>query len=242
MKTTLVGQLLGQQFELIDISQPVHSKTAAFPGDTPFSKTETLTYSDSGVINLSAFTMSPHIGTHADAPVHIQGSLGQAETPHAGDLGLTNYMGPCLVIDCIPSGKTHTHECLNTISTGIADICRVWEKQVDGEKPVRILLKTRTVSQPEVFAGDYASISPELADWFGEQGGLLVGIDTPSVDPVDSKTLPAHHAMLKHGIVWLENLDLSAVEAGRYDLIALPLNMTELEASPVRAVLIKKAN
>ena len=242
MKKALVGQLLGQRFELFDISQPVHSKTAAFPGDTPFSKTQTLSYADSGVINLSAFTMSPHIGTHADAPVHILGSLGQTETPHASDLKLTQYMGPCRVIDCIPSGKTQTDECLNTSSSGITEVCRDWEMLGDPDKPVRVLLKTRSVSEPEVFADDYASISPELAAWFGQRHVILVGIDTPSVDPVDSKNLPAHHQLLKHGIVWLENLDLSAVEAGNYELIGLPLKMTELEASPVRAVLLKKIN
>ncbi len=66
----------------------------------------------------------------------------------------------------------------------------------------------------------------------------LVGIDTPSVDHVRSKGLSAHHALLDAGMSWLENLDLTQVEAGEYFLIALPLKLTELEASPVRAVLL----
>ena len=42
---------------------------------------------------------------------------------------------------------------------------------------------------------------------------------------------------LQGGISIIENLDLSQVEAGDYELIALPLKLEGVEASPVRAAL-----
>jgi Predicted metal-dependent hydrolase len=66
-----------------------------------------------------------------------------------------------------------------------------------------------------------------------------VGLDTPSVDHVKAKNLSAHNILDKGGLVWLENLDLTRVTEGLYQLIALPLKFMELEASPVRAVLLK---
>jgi arylformamidase len=57
------------------------------------------------------------------------------------------------------------------------------------------------------------------------------------VDPFDSKTLEAHHALAAGGVVNLEGLALAGVPPGLYELIALPLRIAGLDASPVRAVL-----
>jgi len=65
----------------------------------------------------------------------------------------------------------------------------------------------------------------------------LVGIDSQSVDPADSKTLDSHHRLLAHDLRVLENLVLDHVPPGDYELIALPLKFATLDASPVRAVL-----
>ena len=69
------------------------------------------------------------------------------------------------------------------------------------------------------------------------QGVELLGVDTPSVDPADSKELPAHAACLEAGITILEGLVLDGVATGAYELIALPLRLIGFEASPVRAIL-----
>jgi arylformamidase len=58
------------------------------------------------------------------------------------------------------------------------------------------------------------------------------------VDETTSKTLQAHHQLLAHDIYWLENLDLSQARSGKYVLVAMPLKFMELEASPVRAILL----
>ena len=65
----------------------------------------------------------------------------------------------------------------------------------------------------------------------------MVGVDTPSVDPFESEGLPAHRALLAHGMTWIEGMWLENAEPGRYLLIALPILLKGSEAAPVRAVL-----
>jgi len=66
---------------------------------------------------------------------------------------------------------------------------------------------------------------------------VLVGIDTPSVDPSRSQTLPAHQQLHRLNLRVLENLILDDVPEGDYELIALPLKLMTADASPVRAIL-----
>ena len=66
---------------------------------------------------------------------------------------------------------------------------------------------------------------------------ILFGTDAPSVDLLDSKTLPGHRALHEHRIAILEGLKLSGVPDGVYDFVALPLNIVAGDGSPVRAAL-----
>ena len=75
-------------------------------------------------------------------------------------------------------------------------------------------------------------------DLLADAGVVLVGFDSPSVDPDDADDLPAHHRCVDRGVVVIEGLDLRDVPEGRYTLVALPLRLTTAEASPVRAVLL----
>ena len=226
---------------IIDISQPVSTSTACFPGDVPFSKKVTLSFEDSQVINLTAFTMSPHVGTHADAPVHIKGKLkGELDSPvnneaidaasdtTVGDMTLKPFLGRTYVMDLAPhSGPIGGDVILEQL-----------EDLVNDDQIQRVLFKTRAVSQPHLFENNYSYIGEDTAEKLGELGFLLTGLDTPSVDHIESKDLATHHILDRYKLSWLENLDLSQVEEGIYELIALPLKFTELEASPVRAVLL----
>lgn len=224
-------------FNIIDISQPIAANTACFPGDIPFSHQVTVNYQQSGVMNLCAFTMSPHVGTHADAPIHIHGDMArpaqQSET--VGQMALSPFIGPAAVVDLSP-----WHEAVTWPQM---------EQQLNAcpEFPKRILLKTQARNRAECFEPPYAWPVASLIHELGKRGVVLIGIDTPSVDHVDSKSLETHHALLETGIYWLENLDLthapviSQTQHGESTLpflVALPLKLMEIEASPVRAVLL----
>ena len=215
-----------QDFELIDISIPITSKTACFPGDTPFSKEVTVSLDNGSCFNLTKLTMSPHVGTHADAPVHIVGSL-SGDDSTVGSLPLKPFIGPCLVLDLAPMKKEITVD-------QVQGILERMEKF-----PERILFRTAKELRHEIFEEGYACLSVDLVKYLASRNVKLIGIDTPSVDQVDSKSLAAHHELIEAGMSWLENLDLTLVAEGYYFLVAAPLKFMELEASPVRAVLIK---
>ena len=56
--------------KLWDISPPVHTGSPVFPGDTPYSQQWCATIGPGCPVNVSAITLSPHVGAHADAPLH----------------------------------------------------------------------------------------------------------------------------------------------------------------------------
>lgn len=202
---------------LIDISPLVSPRTAVWPGDVAFRRDVALSLAAGDTLELSSVTTTVHVGAHADAPSHYAAD-GQAI--HLRPLDA--YYGPCQVIAVdLPRGARILPEHL----------------PVPIEAP-RVLFKTGSFPDPDAFNQDFNSLSPELVDAVAAAGGVLVGLDTPSVDPFESKALEAHQALARHGMANLEGLLLDGVAPGRYTLIALPLKLEGADAAPVRAALI----
>ncbi|MBP8271378.1 MAG: arylformamidase [Sphaerotilus sp.] len=195
-----------------DISPPVGPDTLVYPGDQPYRQHWTAT----GAVHVSAITLSPHLGAHADAPLHY--APGAAAI---GVLDLAPFLGPCRVVHALGCGRLVYPEHLQHAAAGL---------------PERVLVRT-CARAATVWTEDFTALAPETLDWLAEQGVRLVGIDTPSVDPADSLALHSHQRLLLHDLRVLENLVLDDVPAGDYELIALPLRWIGAEASPVRAVL-----
>ncbi len=71
---------------LWDISPPVHPGSPMFPGDTPYSQQWCATIDPGYPVNVSALTLSPHIGAHADAPLHYDPqAMTRATAPGSND-------------------------------------------------------------------------------------------------------------------------------------------------------------
>jgi arylformamidase len=102
-----------------------------------------------------------------------------------------------------------------------------------------VLFRTDSYLDPECFTEDFNALSPELIRFLRDQGCVLAGLDTPSVDPFDSTGLSSHHALFECGLRCLEGLWLQEVPAGLYTLVALPLRIEGGDGSPVRAVLVE---
>ncbi len=202
--------------KLWDISPPVSPASALFPGDRAYSQEWTATLGPGCPVNLSAVTLSPHVGAHADAPLHYG-----AGAATIGEVDLVAYLGPCRVIHAIDCGPLVRIEHLQH---AIADL------------PTRVLVRTCHTA-PVAWSPEFSAFAPETITWLAGLGVRLVGIDSQSVDPADSKTLPSHKQLLKLDVRVLENLVLDDVPAGDYELIALPLKWILADASPVRAVL-----
>ena len=202
----------------LDISPPISAKTAVFPGDQPFARTIALDFNNHDNLLLSSIQTSLHIGAHADAPNHYH--------PAGGDIAtrpLDYYLGPCQVIWVdLPAGR-------RILPGHLAD------------KPItakRVLFRTNSFPDPTRWNSDFNSVSPELIDYLADRGVCLVGIDTPSVDPEQSKILESHQAVYRRDLAILEGLVLTEVPEGEYYLVALPLRLEGADASPVRAILI----
>lgn len=134
------------------------------------------------------------------------------------------YIGPALLVK-IDAAKSIGVEAFTGIDfTGIE----------------RLLLATGQWKDLSRFPEWIPTIDPELAPYLADKGVKLLGLDLPSVDYLDSKELPAHHALSGCGIHILEGLVLESVEPGMYDLAALPLALEDGDGSPVRAVLKRK--
>ncbi|MFH1276866.1 MAG: cyclase family protein [Candidatus Eisenbacteria bacterium] len=210
----------GRGRKIIDISRPLSPGTAPWPGDEPFLLEWRWRLRDGKPVNLSALRLSPHSGTHADAPLHVID--GQ---PGIGEVGLDPFVGPARVVEA---------SVLPGAAVGPASL-----EGLDLSDPPRILLKTGTNDDPEKWNPGFAGLEERTARALVDGGAKLVGLDTPGVDPPDSIDLAAHRILAAGGLRWIENLDLRGVEPGLYELIALPLRIVGGDASPVRAILIR---
>ncbi len=202
--------------KLWDISPPISDQTPAFPGDTLYQQRWTAQIGPGCPVNVSAITLSPHLGAHADAPLHY----GQG-APAIGHVDLEPFLGRCRVIHAMGKGALITPQHLEGRAENL---------------PARVLVRTCNKA-PSSWVSDFSAFAPQTIPWLAGLGVRLVGIDTASVDPADSKTLDAHQQLLAHDMRVLENLVLDDVPEGDYELIALPLKLTHACASPVRAVL-----
>jgi arylformamidase len=202
---------------LWDISPPVSSASPVFPGDAAFEQRWSWTLSPDCPVNVSTLTLSPHTGAHADAPLHYD-PAGAA----IGALDLAPFLGRCRVIHAIHCGPLVRWEHL---AHALADL------------PERVLVRTYSTAPVDRWDPALAAFAPETIERLADIGVRLVGIDTASIDPADSKALPSHQVIRRRGLRVLENLLLDEVPEGDYELIALPLRLTTADASPVRAVL-----
>lgn len=202
----------------IDISQRLDEKAAVWPGDTPFSYRLNWGKRDSGSVNVGQITMSMHTGTHIDAPFHFDD-----EGKRVIELDLDVYIGRARVIHLPGTDRIGLNE-LNSIG-------------IEGVN--RLLIYTGAWRDRSVFPENIPHVQPEAAAYLSEKGVRLIGLDLPSVDPLDSKELPAHHRLTRYGIHILEGIVLDDVPPGDYELAALPLPLAEADGSPVRAVLRK---
>lgn len=201
-----------------DISPPITSSIDVFPGDTAYQREVLMDFDRGDHLVLSRITSTLHLGAHADAPNHYS-----ATGCGIGERDLTRYIGPCQVVDVTHcSGR------------------RVGLRELDpgSVSAPRVLLRTDSFPDPNHWNADFRAVEPDLLQALAQRGVLLIGIDTPSIDPQDDVELPAHQQVARCDMAILEGLVLRNVDAGDYHLVALPLKLMGADASPVRAVLL----
>jgi arylformamidase len=200
-----------------DISPPIHAGSPVFPGDTAYLQQWVATIGPGCPVNLSALSLSPHVGAHADAPLHYD-PAGLA----IGEVDLEPFLGPCRVIHAIGCGPLVRPEHMAHAMDGL---------------PERVLVRVYERMPQDRFDETLPAFAPETVTLLADRGVKLIGIDSASIDPASSKSLDSHQLIRQRGLRVLENLLLDDVPEGDYELIALPLKFTTADASPVRAIL-----
>jgi arylformamidase len=208
-----------------DISRTLSNDLAEWPGDEPchFQLTREKTKGES--VNLGAISMSVHNGTHADAPFHFDTNGESIEKAP-----LETYLGRATVVDLAQAFSHSKEKHLITIED-----LRPSAEQIAATS--RLLVKTGRWSDSTVFPNQIPVIAADVPAWLQKNGVKLLGMDLPSVDEIDSKSLQNHHALARAGIAIVESLDLSEVASGIYQFAALPLKIAGGDGAPMRAIL-----
>ena len=210
--------------QIFDVSRALTNDLAPWPGDTPFHFELKWKMAEGATVNVGAVQMGVHNGTHADAPFHFEQGAATIER-----MPLETYLGDAVLVDL-----TRLFETNRSRQITVSDI----ESCSDAlERAPRLLLKTGVWKDSKVFPDWIPVIAPDVPDWLRARKVRLIGLDLPSVDPIDAKKLVNHHALAAAGIAIVESLDLSEVEAGTYRFSALPLRISGGDAGPVRAIL-----
>lgn len=205
-----------------DVSQILRPELPVWPGDFPVECAVTASASAGSSVTLHRLTLSTQAGTHAECSRHVRDD--------ARDLmavGFEAFIGECEVLD------VSSADFLDTSGRVAASaVLSRLPPQVE-----RVLLRTFHAPDWGRWPISFHALEPALIDELARRGCRLIGTDAPSIDPEDCKALRSHHACHQAGMAILEGLVLSRVPEGRYELIALPLSIPGVEATPVRAVL-----
>ena len=208
---------------LWDLSLPLDENTPTYPGLPKVEVTWLRAWEAGGSCAISKVALCSHVGTHVDAPYHyVPGGR------RLGDIPLERLVGPARVVD-LSDYRGRALDARTLAEAGLA--------------PGIVLLRTRNSAlwASEDLSSDYVYLSRGAAEAIVRSGVTTCGFDFLSVDPLRDPQKPAHNVLLGADVVIFEGLDLSAVPAGEYFFVGLPLRFDGLEGSPARVILIEKA-
>lgn len=209
---------------VFDISVPISPDLPVWPGDPAVELERIANIAEGANANVSRLACGVHVGTHVDAPVHfVEGAASIESLPLDRLLGRA-YVAEFGEIDVIDD------ETLDSANIP-ADV-------------TRLLLKTQNSAfwseSPHSFHEDFIAIDARGAQWLTDRGVHTVGVDYLSVAPFGD-SVPTHTILLEAGVVIIEGLNLSGVDAGWYSLYCLPLKLVGSDGAPARAVLLQEA-
>jgi arylformamidase len=206
-----------QPMNWFDVTRPLQQNLAGWPGDTPVLLEQRWSRARGDSVTVGKFQQSLHTGTHCDAPIHFL-----TDGPAAESLDPTLLCGPALVVDA--RGR---------------ELIELSELSQSQPCPRRVLLRTDAWPDSQKFPARIPVMSPDAICMLVEAGVRVIGVDLPSVDPLDSPLLSNHHDLYRGGITILEGLDLTKIAPGHYEMLALPLLIPGADGAPVRALLRK---
>ncbi len=202
----------------IDVSAPVRTNMAVWPGDPQVFIERVEDMEKGGAANLSRLSCSVHAGTHVDAPLHFfRDGLSIDRMP------VDALMGAARVIEIFDERRI---EVQHLVGAGIEPGERVLFKTANSELWAR-----------DEFVTDFVHLSTASAEWLAQKKVQAVGIDYLSVAGYERNETEVHRLLLGSGVWILEGLDLSTIAPGACELLCLPLRLVGCEGAPARALL-----
>ena len=206
-----------------DVTVPISNELPTWPGDPGVELSDWRCLANGDAANVSMLNLGAHTGTHVDAPAHFIEGAAKIES-----LPLEVLIGEAQVVEVPP---------------GVRAIDEQFVLAHHNPGTSRIIFKTNNSTfwsnaNPE-FHTDFTYLDLEAAVMLVERGIKLVGIDYLSIEKFNSPKHETHLALLSHGVVILEGLNLTEVPAGKYELICLPLRLKSNlgDGAPARVVL-----
>jgi arylformamidase len=208
---------------IYDVTVPLRNGVPTWPGDPLVDINDFRSLSNGDGANVTALNFGAHSATHVDAPAHFIEGAAKVES-----LDLNVLIGEAEVVEVPEDYHAITQEFVLAHCSPGAE---------------RILFKTRNSAfwnQSKLeFRRDFTYLDLAAAQTLVQRGAKLVGIDYLSIEKFDTETHETHLALLSHGVVIIEGLNLSDVPAGKYELICLPLRLqsNKGDGAPARVVL-----
>jgi arylformamidase len=207
--------------DLIDISVALDEDLPIWPGSPGFQLDALQRMGDGAEANVSKLTCDVHTGTHIDAPRHFVDDGKTVE-----EIPLDVLVGTACVVRIPDSIDTVTAEVLEGLDVP--------------DEASRLLLHTRNSalwsSHPASFQRNYVALAPDAARWVVDHDIRCLGVDYLSVQHYDDGP-ETHQILLQAGVIIVEGLNLSAVKAGRYDLLCMPIKLQGSDGAPARVAL-----
>ena len=200
-----------------DLTHYIEEDISLFPG-TPEPKIDTLASHENNGFQETLYRLTTHMGTHIDAPYHI---LPSGRT--LDDFPISQFYGRAV--------------CIHIEGAQQLDLDRV--KALWKSERVDFILFSFGWDQhwkSENYMKNLPIIDTQVMEWCVEMEIKAIGIDLPSVDPIDSTELNNHHILLRNDVLIVENLtNLRHLPQHAFTFYAIPLNFRTIDGSPVRA-------
>ena len=205
----------------VDLSVGIRDDMVHYPGNPGVELKQTMHLDRGDPANVSQLSLGVHTGTHVDAPVHFIGGA-----PGVDQFSIDAMIGPARVIEILDK-----------------EVCTAQDLAAyDIRAGERLLLRTNNSTRcwnVDAFVEDYAHLDTSAARMLAERGVRMVGIDYLSIGR-GNEGPEVHRILLGAGVVIIEGLDLSRVDAGVYDVVCLPLKIIGGDGAPARVAVRRR--
>ena len=218
--------------KVIDISRTIQADMEMYPGDAGPQITKVSGLDEGDSYNTSRITLGTHTGTHVDPPLHlIRDGAGIDRLP------MNTLVGNARVLDLSSINRPIEAGDIGPLEAGEIILLKGGpgdSGDLSGSGGSGYL---GCSGGPGVSCGAY--LSAACARYLVDIGIRTIGTDAISIGALDEE-YEVHHTLLDAGIVVIEGLKMTDVEAGDYFLACLPLKIANGDGGPARAVLIKE--